>query len=354
MSDGQRLHVAVFPFRTAGNPYLELLHDALGKRGVELVPAERLAPRWAWRARRRIDVVHLHWIEWLFRDTTEPFVRGVIAAPARASRMLVTLWILKRAGVRLVWTVHNVRPHEPQYPALETAVSRSVARLVDSIVVHSDYAARRVSEVLATEAELVVAPHGHYISAYPSERRSRSEIRRALGLPSDAFVYLLFGQVRGYKDVPGAIEAFRALPERDARLVIAGRVHPSEREVVSAAAAGDERVVFRPGVVPDEHVEAYHLAADAAVLNYAEVFSSGALLLALSYGLPVVVPSSGAATEITTQPAIEPFHPGGLTAALEAVRSGDREVRATAARAAAADYSWERMADQVLIAYGRR
>ena len=88
------------------------------------------------------------------------------------------------------------------------------------------------------------------------------------------------------------------------------------------------------------------------MFNHAEVFSSGAVILALSYGLPVVIPAASGAGEIALPGAAETFAPGGLTDALaRGSRDGDRREVALASAAAC---TWERTAERVLAAYGLR
>jgi beta-1,4-mannosyltransferase len=81
------------------------------------------------------------------------------------------------------------------------------------------------------------------------------------------------------------------------------------------------------------------------------MFSSGALLLALSYGLPVVAPDSAVVREVVQRPALEPFAPGHLTDALRAMRSEDMAKRRSAALRATVHCTYEAMAATVVDAY---
>src|SRR5439155_27091423 len=115
-------------------------------------------------------------------------------------------------------------------------------------------------------------------------------------------------QVRGCRGGPEPGRVFRSLPDPDLGLGVAGAAWDDRvRAEIVDAAAGDERGVLRLGFVPDEEVAQLHQAADAALLAYREVFSSGALLLALGFGLPVVAPREGTAPEVADGLALEPF-----------------------------------------------
>jgi beta-1,4-mannosyltransferase len=95
---------------------------------------------------------------------------------------------------------------------------------------------------------------------------------------------------------------------------------PRTREVLDRCLL-DPHVVLRPVAVPDGEMQYYLRAADIAVLPYHRGLNSGVLLLALSFGLPVVAPENLVTDEITTPGAVRTFRPddpGGLTSALAA------------------------------------
>jgi glycosyltransferase involved in cell wall biosynthesis len=270
----------------------------------------------------------------------------------RLARLLITLRALRRRGKRVVWTIHNIKPHETRHRLLEALGPWATARIADALIVHSRYAGQRVAEGLGGANKLHVIPHGPFVELYPPASRRRTEVRAAIGLPDDAFTYLVFGQLRAYKLIPETIRAFRSLPDVNVRLVVAGIArHHDVREQIASVAAGDERVMLRFGYVPDDEVAELHLAADAAVLAYRELFSSGALVLALGFGLPVVAPRRGTAAEIADGPALETFEPCRLRSALAAVRNGDRAERRRAAFAAVEHFDWDSIASDTIRVY---
>ena len=52
--------------------------------------------------------------------------------------------------------------------------------------------------------------------------------------------------------------------------------------------------------IPDEQVSNYYCAADFVVLPYKKIFQSGVLLMAMSYGTPVITSNIPGMTEIVT------------------------------------------------------
>ena len=333
----------MFPDLESPDPYCQLLDGALGRRGIAVRRGRQLDPEFARGAVERVDIVHLHWIELLFWPAPGTPLRRLASMHAQARRTMSALGILRDAGVRIVWTVHNP-PSLPEssYPAVHRRLQRHVAQIADSVVAHSDHAAVEVRRLLSPTAPPRVVPHGGYVGVYPPARESRDQTRRRLGLPLDAFVYLMFGTVRDYKRVPDAIRAFRTVSAPDARLLMAG-VPASAQAETERAAEGDPRIRLELRTIPDHEVAEIFQAADTFVLNYSEVFSSGALLLALAFGLPIVAPARGSAAELAPAPATIPFGEGGLPHALADARRNPAGRRAAALAAARAS-SWDQAA----------
>jgi beta-1,4-mannosyltransferase len=328
------------------NPYQVLLGARMRELGGRPVRVRRLRLRRAFDP--RLGTLHLHWLEMIVKSNDDrPYAR--LRLLGNAARLVATLAIARARGVRIVWTVHNLVPHEARFKGIDRALARVVARLAHVVTAHSQHAAAKVVEAYG-RADVTVARHGHYIGWYPEPQRDRGAVRAELGIPASAHVFLAFGLVRPYKRLPELVAAFQELGRDDVRLLIAGDpIVPSAGEAVRAAAAGDDRVVLRLERIPDEAVRELHAAADTAVLAYDDVFSSGALMLALSCGLPAVAPADSTATEIAPPPVVVPFRGrgSGLAAALAASMEVGEEAASEALRVAER-HDWSELASAVL------
>jgi glycosyltransferase involved in cell wall biosynthesis len=296
-------------------------------------------------ADRHREMIHLHWIEMIVKSNSKSKLAGIYGVVS-GLHLVMVLALARARGVRVVWTVHNLAPHESRRPWLDRRLSRLVARISSLVLVHSRHAAQR-AEAEFGHFDIEVAYHGNYVGFYP-EGRPREAVRRSLAIPPEAHVFLAFGLVRRYKRLPELIAEFRRLDDDDMRLVIAGAtIREEERRRVEEAASGDDRVLLLFERIPDGQVYELHRAADVATFAYDDLFSSGALLVALSCDVPVIAPSNSTATELAGEPAVLPFETDRLDEALR--RSAlDLKDHEGLARRAAERYTWDDMAGHVL------
>jgi beta-1,4-mannosyltransferase len=340
------LRVAVI-LLAPGNAYQDLLHAALAEHGVSTL-AGRPTPWWVWRRRADYDVIHLHWIEFLLnRRGGVPLAFGALLAVVSA------LGLARLLGKRVVWTVHNPQPHDRSYPRLQQALFRAAARLSDVLIAHTDTSAALVRARLPAGGRTVVIPHGNYIGAYPpAAGDGRDAARARYGLRDDDLVLLAFGQIRPYKRLLCTARAVRELDDERVRLVVVGRqTDRAEAQRLREMAAGEPRIVLDLRHVPDAEVSAVHAMADACVAPYVSGFASGALLLGLSYGLPVLAPADGTASDIALPEALVAFTGSDLEAAVAELRRRPADRMRAAALASAERVPWSASARALARAY---
>ncbi len=291
------LRVYPLPPLLLHNPYLDLLYGAM--EGMPEVEVRRLRPVWHELREMIVEgephLFHLHFFDELYQRPSPLETR------LRASAFLWMLRVLKLRGVRLVWTVHNIVPHELHHPDVAAWLYRQLFRQVEAAIVHSEGAAAIVRQHYAPPCPLHVIPHGHYIGVYgpPVER---ALARRRLALPPDGFLFATVGTLRPYKGLDGLIRAFRRLPRPDVRLLIAGAAKsPDYSAPLRREAAGDGRILLREGFIPDTAMADYAAAADVIVLPYTRLLTSGALLWAFSYHRPVIAPAHPAIADLVRE-----------------------------------------------------
>ena len=347
----RRTAVACLPPVLGENPYQRLLYEHLAPLGVELAPPARLRATWLWQARRVVAALHFHWPQPYYRASWRGHGEALLTL-VRLPLFALRLAAARALGYRIVWTVHQVYPHESRSRLGDHLAAQLLARSANALIAHEQATARDIDRRLGRGDRVAIVPHGSYVGVYP-QGRGRDAARAELGIDPAAFVFLAFGLVRRYKDVGLLLEAFSATDLPDAALVVAGLPLDEEvAETVRAAARADPRIRPLLEFVPDDRVSELYAAADAAVVARGDGGTSGALVLALSQGLPVVAADTEGYRELLGNPPagwlFEPADEASLRAALEtaaADRDRAREL-ADAARIRAEQLAWPPIAER--------
>lgn len=343
--------VALFPIQNPVNPYVTNLVRALERQGVALQECPLpLTQQWVRERQGAVDILHFNWPSYYYAGPD-------LAVAVRDLLLFVRgLALAQECGYRIVWTVHNVFSHDLQQTELDHLAKVVLARLADALVVHSRCTRDRIRDFFDRNGrDVTYVPHGHYIDDYPNQV-TRGAARARLGLAEDEFVYLFFGYVRPYKGVSELVDAFSKLPGPRLRLVIAGHPHPANyvAELVEHA-GGDARVRLDPRLIPAEDVQLYFNAADAVVLPFNNILTSGSVILALSFGKPVVAPALGGIPELIDDEVgvlYDPFRLGALTEALARVRHGfDLASAGRRAFTRARQLDWDTVGRQIAAVY---
>jgi beta-1,4-mannosyltransferase len=296
------------------NPYTTLLVTALG----DLATVDYFD--WRRALFGRYEVLHLHWPEMLTRSRLPMDHSGRDTPDSNILRLLLTLLLLLRLSVtrtRLIQTVHNVSPHE------SGSWSEGFALFLVRQRTHA-WIRLNAQSVLPTGAAVYTIAHGHYRDLH-REQGARPAVRQA---------YLFFGLVRAYKGIDELLACF------------AGTTGGETLRIVGKSM--DDRLALRiaEAVRLDRHVSAHldYLAADdladeiraseLVVLPYPAMHNSGALLLALSLGRPVLVPAAPVNLEIQREVGADwvitygsELTPADLMLALAHARSGERKAQ---------------------------
>jgi glycosyltransferase involved in cell wall biosynthesis len=330
----------VFALAT-GDSYTSCFYAALRALGVEVLDAD-WSGRWLTARVRRGDILHLHWPSFLY---TVPGSR--LRSWRGLLRFTVLMLLLRARGARIVWTAHNLYPHDQGRTPLHRLGRRIVVWLCAYVCVHGPAAAARVQrEFRVPTAALVLLEHGNFLGFY-ANTISRAAARARLDIPEGEFVYLFVGLCKPYKNLELLIRSHAALAD-DSRLWIVGHFQSAayrERVQHAAARAAGGRIRVLDRFVPSEELQLYLNASDAVVLPYQEILTSGTALLALSFSRPVVAPRMGVLPEVVTSECgvlYDPLANDGLSAAMRTVR--ERRFDPAAVLRQAQQFSWERSA----------
>jgi D-inositol-3-phosphate glycosyltransferase len=243
-------------------------------------------------------------------------------------------------------------------PSERIDVEREIARSADRIVVASIHERNLLIRFYgAPPARIVVEPLGVDLGVF--QPVDRDEARRLLGL-GDGPTVLFVGRIEPLKGLDLLIKALGELDGPFTLLVVGGDDRASgllSELRLEAGKLGIERQIVFVGAVQHDRLPLYYSAADVCVVpSYYESFGLVAVE-AMACGTPVVASRVGGLTSTIRDGVtgyLIPWRcPEPFTERLETLLANSelRDNLGSAARKAAEDFGWERVADGIAALY---
>lgn len=297
--EGEGKGIMFFPAWVQGNPYQQLLYTAIANEyniRIAGYDAALLCKELLDVNRDEFDYIHLHWLH-SFLDPNVVDSAEKIADVLRHAKSL---------GYKILYTAHNIISHDTTNLRAESTQRKLILSQVDHVFAHGVAAKQILIDKLdVAPPKILMMPHGTYEGCYPNTI-SKEDARHRFGIDNDAFVFLFFGNIRGYKGLEPLLLEFKKLCDnvntrKKVVLIIAGKiVDKASVELVNAEVKANNNIIFNPGFVSDEDVQAYFNAADICILPYRRIVTSGAAMLSLTFKCPVLAPREGVLPEIIT------------------------------------------------------
>lgn len=264
------------------NSYQVNLSDALKGQGVSVYFGDDVVGT---VIRHKPNIIHVHWPNYFMVGNTR------IATIVKSIRFISGLLTLKLFGVKIVWTVHNITDHEAKFKSLESLFSKYLAKFCNRLIVHCPSAKKDVITIYGKDSSSIdVVPHGNYIGWYKNNITDL-EARNILKINQEDIVFLYFGQIRSYKGVPQLINEFKKLNCDSAKLLIVGKpLNETIAKDILDSCKEDKRIKAILDFIPADEIQTYMNASDIVVLPYKDILTSGAAILSMSFGKPIIAP----------------------------------------------------------------
>jgi len=230
-----------------------------------------------------IRVIHIQWVN------------------MQDSSVFVFIRLAKFLGITVVYTAHNVLPHDDDSLNTKKWMAKCYS-LVDKIIVHSNSNVEEILDLFDFQADKVfMIPHGNYgFFCHSSGKNEHAEFLN--GKKS----ILFFGSIQKYKGLDVLLEAFKTVHSQrnDLQLIIAGQLTEYDGKnaqyfknlIIELGIEG--AVELRIGYVPMNEVSRYFKSADVVALPYLKTYQSGVVQLAYSFGKPVIATNTGGLAEV--------------------------------------------------------
>lgn len=207
----------------------------------------------------------------------------------------------KIRGKPVVFTIHNVLPHENCY--LHRIIARTLSKLGNHFIVHTLKNKRQLMEYYQIPPDRVTnIPHGPFQFQVRSGV-SPDVVRKDLGFLPENRIILLFGNIRPYKGIDTALRAFARVLEEvpEARLLIAGKLWQKWKPyggLMEELGIGNYVKTYL-SYVPSGDVHRFFTASDLVVLPYHRLDAqSGVGATAISFRKPMIVTRVGGLPEL--------------------------------------------------------
>ena len=284
------------PLSSIWNPYLSLLYkDFLvpenNTTGIICKSPHPLLPVFIIkRLFGERSVVHYHWLE--FSD-----IPGFIILLWK----LFLLLTYRAVGGKIVWTIHNRRPHRNKYALLNSLFYRVMAKLAQKIHVHNNEAVQSMAQILyVQEDKFYVIEHPRYPVTLIKKEKAINWLRQNMRIPLDNTkpLFLMYGFIAPYK---GTALAVQACIKNNLQLIVAGECLKGEEaylKYIKALINNNKNTSLRQDFLSAEDEMYLFNAADCVVFNFKDILSSGSVILAQCYKKDIILPDVGCLKEM--------------------------------------------------------
>lgn len=277
--------------------YIDLLNNSLNRQAVNTVFIDKLRFWWLVKQYNVISVIHFQYLHDIYQHSNR-LMKGF-----QALSLILNLYIARFLGYKIFWTVHNILSHDnSSHIFIDKLVIKVLLRVCNGVFVHNEYTKLQLLNEWRFKKLTYCIYHGNFIGYYPNTK-NREQARLTLSVKDNDFVFLFFGRIRPYKGIEELIDAFSQNKQNNLVLIIAGlpaghdwNIEKNRKEIENKCQ--DHRIKLHLHWIENDSVQDFFNAADIVVLPFRDITTSGSLLLAMSFGKPVIAPTLGGIPEV--------------------------------------------------------
>lgn len=224
---------------------------------------------------RKIDVFHFHWPDSILAKSFPKL---------RISLFYALVAFFKLRGVKIVWTVHNVKPHKLDHSeSAHKYLMRILIRFCDRFIFPNDTSRIQMLDIypgIKTKSWTI------FMGGWSNDK-SREVVE------PEPNQYLSFGIMRPYKGLESLIVAHNRLISEgmDLKLIIAGQPHDPNYLKELEDLVVDDTIEIIPRFLPEDELNALFDKCRFAVFPFKQISNSGSVRYTLSNNTLVIVPN---------------------------------------------------------------
>lgn len=355
----KQIKILVYP--KDANPYQDLLYDSMPETAqihyLQLISRFLVIklllffPQLLFYRLKGYKVFHLHWLYFLTFSHKISLIDTIFKRFAIAYCFIWALYI-KLLGYKFVWTIHNVVPHE-KHTANDELITRILCNIANEKIVHSADTLHQLEKINADIKNTHIVPMGSYVGLYPNNT-TKKEAQERLHIDPQKTTFLFFGLIRKYKGVEQLLEVFQRVHKKfpATQLIIAGSCNNAglKKLIIKAQQENNTSIFTILHRIPSNEVQYYFSAADIAIFPFKKVTTSSSVVLALSFGKPVVYPKIGNMKDLPDPIgySYDPTDIEGLEKAIELslISKKDRKLKSIQSQEYANTLSWNKVAEK--------
>lgn len=284
----KEIKIACLPVAGIENPYQYLMINGLNY-GDNTAAVSGVNDRFLGILRTAIlhkpNFIHFDWI-------TSYYIRRrlwmtILNIPLFVFQILFVKYIF---NIKIVWTLHNIQPHDTKYSKIHNFCRSFFARHTSWIRLFSEDSIDRAQNMLKVKCKFIICPEGSYVNYYENII-SNEEARLKLNIKKDDFVYLYLGYIKPYKGIEELITSFQQLKILNKKLIIAGNA--LNIDYFNEIYTKDDNLLFENRFIENNELQNFYKSANVVVLPFKKIENSGSAILAMGFKKTVIAPRMG-------------------------------------------------------------
>lgn len=265
--------------------------------------------------------------------------------------------IIKNAGIKIVWTQHNIMPHDYRDCPFFKSIYELFATNSDGLIHHSQWGKKYFHEEYKSDALDSVIRHGAFADE-ATYKGSKEDARNELNIPHDTRVFFTLGGTRKDKNLEALLGCFKKRENKNELLIFSSSSIGNDEYIdeIRALAKTVKNIRIHEGNMPDEELAINARASDAFIFAYGDKnLTSGSPHLSQAHGIPQVVLPSPYSDEIMGETGLffepTPSIMEGLNRFLDELDDERLNKCQKHFQTIPEDYQWETIGKQTLAFY---